>query len=154
MSRQRAASCSVATDLLSRNVAVIPAPQKGKGFKQLMAEVVTSMTVQLQHTTIECKGDNEQHSTQALKGMVLKKKSIKEWGHACRIRIATTGLRERRSAESAKRCGGHFDKRLISSLKVHTYDVKPAALSDRLVPRRNVAGPEGIAAPPTFLAHT
>ena len=51
------------------------------------------------------------------------------------------------TSRSAKRCTEHFDKKAISSVGRHTWEVKHTTLTTRTVPRKNLPGPVAEAPP-------
>ena len=46
-----------------------------------------------------------------------------------------------KTSRSAKRCPDHFDSKAISSVGIHTWEVKHTTLATRAIPRRNLPAP-------------
>ena len=52
-----------------------------------------------------------------------------------------------KTSRSAKRCTEHFDVKAISSVGIHTWEVKHTTLTTRAIPRKNLPGPVAEAPP-------
>ena len=52
-----------------------------------------------------------------------------------------------KTSRSAKRCTEHFDVKAISSVGIHTWEVKRTTLTTRTIPRKNLPGPVAEAPP-------
>ena len=56
-----------------------------------------------------------------------------------------------KTSRSAKRCPQHFDLEALTSVGIHTWEVKHTTLTTRAVPRKNLPGPSGTPAPVTVV---
>ena len=56
-----------------------------------------------------------------------------------------------KTSRSVKRCPHHFDLEALTSVGIHTWEVKHTTLTTRVVPRKNLPGPSGTPAPVTVV---